>query len=184
VGRIRGAGAIFVPAAQANGGRIDRQEHMMREWGPLVLRTALGVIFIAHGLPKLLPLWGGGPSTTAAYFSSLALPTPYALALMVGVLEVGGGALLIVGYQALWVALAFLVHQAVAVWKVHLAHGFFLNWSLTPGLGHGYEFNRLIVAGLLCLALSGAGALSIDARRRRSAEEVALGRARLLSRKV
>ena len=157
---------------------------MMRDWGPLVLRVALGAIFVAHGLPKLLPIWGGGPTATAAYFSFLGLPVPHLLAVFVGVVEVGGGALLVLGFHTFWVALTLVVHQAVAVWKVHLAHGFFLNWSLTPGLGHGYEFSLLIVAGLVCLMLSGAGALSIDARRRRSAEEQALGRARLMSRTV
>src|SRR5262249_26547689 len=36
-------------------------------------------------------------------------------------------------------------------WKVHLVHGFFLNWGLRPGVGHGFEFNLVLIGALLCL---------------------------------
>jgi uncharacterized membrane protein YphA (DoxX/SURF4 family) len=74
--------------------------------------------------------------------------------------------------------------MAVAVWKVHLTNGFFLNWLNAPGVGHGYEFNLVLLAGLVCLILTGPGALSIDGRRERWAESEAAGRARLRAGKV
>jgi putative oxidoreductase len=74
--------------------------------------------------------------------------------------------------------------MVVAVWKVHLPNGFFLNWYMRPGVGHGYEFNLTLIAGLLCLMFMGAGALSVDATRDRSAESEAAGRARLRAGKV
>jgi putative oxidoreductase len=41
-------------------------------------------------------------------------------------------------------------------------HGFFLNWSITPGKGHGYEFNLALLAMTLSLLLSGPGKLALD----------------------
>ena len=64
------------------------------------------------------------------------------------------------------------------------ANGFFLNWNLTPGQGHGYEFNFVLIGALISLMLSGPGAFSIDGRRARHAETQAYGRARLRAGKV
>ncbi len=152
----------------------------MKNWGPTFLRLAMGGVFIAHGAQKLFGVWGGGGlSGTAAYFTALGLPSPYVLAILAAIIETGGGALLVVGYQTIWVSLALIVNMGVAVWKVHFASGFFLNWTITPGVGHGYEYNLVLIAGLLCLIFTGAGALSIDYSRQRAAEEEAAGRARL-----
>jgi uncharacterized membrane protein YphA (DoxX/SURF4 family) len=37
-----------------------------------------------------------------------------------------------------------------------------MNWTLKPGVGHGYEFNLLLIAGLVCLILTGPGRFSVD----------------------
>jgi uncharacterized membrane protein YphA (DoxX/SURF4 family) len=50
----------------------------------------------------------------------------------------------------------------VAIAKVHARHGFFLNFALTPGKGHGYEFNLVLIAMALSILIGGAGGLSID----------------------
>lgn len=152
----------------------------MKEWGPTFLRLAMGGVFIAHGAQKLFGVWGGpGLTGSAGFFAALGLPAPFLLAVLVAIVETGGGVLLVVGWQTIWVALALIVNMGVAVWKVHYANGFFLNWTLTPGVGHGYEYNLVLIGGLLCLIFTGAGALSIDYARERAAEEEAAGRARL-----
>lgn len=152
----------------------------MKEWGPTFLRLAMGGVFIAHGAQKLFGVWGGaGLTGTADYFVALGLPAPFLLAILVAIVEAGGGVLLVVGYQTIWVALTLTVDMGVATWKVHFAKGFFLNWTLTPGVGHGYEYNLVLIGGLLCLIFTGAGALSVDHSRARAAEEEAAGRARL-----
>ena len=76
-------------------------------------------------------------------------------------------------------AIILTLNMLVAVWKVHLANGFFLNWTIAPGQGHGYEFNLVLIAALVSLMLTGAGALSVDRWRAQSAETQAAGRARL-----
>jgi uncharacterized membrane protein YphA (DoxX/SURF4 family) len=60
--------------------------------------------------------------------------------------------------------------------------GFFLNWRLDPTRGHGMEFSLLLIGGLACLCVTGAGRWSIDGVRSRSAAARAAGRARLRAR--
>lgn len=157
----------------------------MQPYGPAVLRLVVGAVFVAHGAQKLFGLGGGGGlAGTAAYFAQIGLTPSYPLAVAAGLVEFGGGLLLIVGAFTLFAALALTINMAVAVWKVHLANGFFLNWALVPGHGHGYEFNLTLIGALISLMLTGAGAFSIDERRARSAEVEAYGRARLRAGKV
>jgi putative oxidoreductase len=151
-------------------------------FGPTVLRLAVGVVFAAHGAQKLFGLWGGGgPSGTAAFFAQLGLTPAFPLAIVVGLVELGGGLLLIAGAFTLIASAVLTVDMLVAVWAVHLANGFFLNWTMAPGQGHGYEFNLALIAALVSLMLTGPGALSIDRYRARAAETQAFGRARMRS---
>jgi putative oxidoreductase len=152
----------------------------MQAYGPAVVRLAVGAVFMAHGAQKLFGIWGGGgPTGTAAIFSELGLTPAFPLALLVGVVELVGGLMLILGALTIVAAGGLTATMLVAIWKVHFANGFFLNWSLTPGQGHGYEFNIVLIGALVSLMLTGPGAFSIDGRRARSAEAEAYGRARL-----
>jgi putative oxidoreductase len=154
----------------------------MERYGPALLRLMVGIIFIAHGAQHLFGVWGGqGLAGTAASFDSIGLSPGYPLAVAVGVIEVGGGLLLVAGALTAYAAAALILVMLGAMWKVHLANGFFINWGMTPGVGHGVEFNLLLIAALACLALTGPGAFSIDHRRERSAQSYAAGRARLRS---
>lgn len=136
--------------------------------GPAVLRFAIGAVFIGSGLQKLLGIWGGtGISGTVSLFRAVHLLPAYPLALLVTGLELVGGLLLVFGAFTVWVATPLAIEMGVAIWKVHLVHGFFLNWTLRPGVGHGYEFNLVLIAGLVCLIFTGPGALSVDGWRAR-----------------
>lgn len=134
----------------------------MVPFAPTVLRFAAGVIFIAHGAQKLFGFAGGGLTNTAASFAALGLSPAFLLAMAVGLAEAVGGLLLIAGLFTRVAAGALLAVMSVAVWKVHLANGFFLNWTIAPGVGHGYEFNLALIGILLSLLLTGPGALAID----------------------
>jgi putative oxidoreductase len=151
-------------------------------FGPTVLRLAIGAVFAAHGAQKLFGVWGGGgPNGTAAFFAQVGLAPAYPLAILVGVAELAGGLLLAAGAFTLATSAVLATIMVVAVWTVHFSSGFFLNWTIAPGQGHGYEFNLALLGGLVSLMLTGPGALSIDRRRARAAETQAFGRARMRS---
>jgi putative oxidoreductase len=135
----------------------------------------VGAVFLGHGAQKLFGFWGGpGLAGTTAFFTGLGLPFPYPLALLVAATEFAGGALLILGGLTRWAALALAVDMAVAIWKVHYTNGFFLN---ARG-GQGSEFAMVLLGAMLCLILTGPGALSWDEWRDSSAEAMRAGRAR------
>jgi len=52
--------------------------------------------------------------------------------------------------------------MVVSIAKVHWPHGFFLNWALEPGKGHGYEMNLALIAMAPAVLAGGAGIISID----------------------
>lgn len=152
----------------------------MESYGPAVLRLAVGAIFIAHGAQKLFGVWGGGAlSSTASHFAVLGLSPAFPLAAVAGVLELGGGLMLVAGAWTRPVSLLLTGATIVAIWTAHRAHGFFINWALDPDRGHGYEFHLVLIGALLCLALGGPGILSVDEARARSEAAHAAGRARL-----
>ena len=140
----------------------------MHGGGITILRLVLGVVFLAHGLPKLLPVFGGSPAETAAMFEASGLQPALLLVLIVGVIELFGGAAIILGVWTRFSAILLAINMGVAIWKIHLPHGFFLNLSLEPGVGHGYEFAMVLLGGLVCLLLSGPGAVSMDGYRART----------------
>ena len=147
----------------------------MRPYGPAALRVCVGAVFLAHGAQKLFALWNGpGLAGTTSLLTSLGLPYPYPLAILLGVTEFTGGALLILGGLTRWVALALAIDMGIAIWKVHYLNGFFLNSSRGPGV----EFALVLVGALLSLLMTGPGALSWDEWRHSSAEAMRAGRAR------
>jgi len=153
--------------------------------GIVVLRMALAAVFIAHGANKLFGAFGGpgigtgGLTNTADFIAHLGLTPPFPLAVLVGLAELLGGALLVIGWFTRWVSIALIITTGIAVWKVHLPSGFFLNWTGASGVGQGMEFSVVLIGALACLALSGGGDFSIDGRRELTSARRAAGRARL-----
>lgn len=141
-------------------------------YGPAVLRMALGAVFVAHGAQKLFGIWGGaGLPATAAGFGQLGLEPSYPLAILAGGVEFVGGILLLLGALTIFAGAALALQMGIAIWKVHSAHGFFLS-------ANGYEYNLTLIAGLICLMLTGPGAFSVDSWRAESAAADRAGRAR------
>lgn len=125
--------------------------------GLAVLRVVVGVIFVAHGVPKL----AGGMPGTAAFFDSLGIPAPTLTAWAIALLETGGGALLVIGFLVTPIAVLLAVHMTVGIFLAHFPNGFYV---IAYGQG-GVEFNLLLVAALVALVFAGPGAGALDARR-------------------
>ena len=66
----------------------------VRGWGLTVLRIVVGIVFLVHGLQKLLVMGFGG---VAGFFGSLGVPAPGLFAVLVTLVEVLGGLALILG---------------------------------------------------------------------------------------
>src|SRR6266849_4292857 len=147
----------------------------MRPYGPAVLRLCVGAVFLAHGAQKLFGVWDGpGLAGTTTLIASFGLNPAYPLAILAAVAQSAGVALLILGGLTRWVALALIVEVGIAVWKVNYLNGFYLSTTEGPGV----EYRLVVIGALLCLALTGPGAFSVDEWRNSSAEAKAAGRAR------
>jgi len=123
--------------------------------GLLILRVVTGVIFIAHGLPKFG--WVGDGSLAAVaerWDANPYIPLPLVSAFVVATVEVFGGALLIAGFLTRVVTALQCFAMLVAVFAVHWSNGL-----AGPG---GYQWALLLAAAAACLALEGAGKLSLD----------------------
>jgi putative oxidoreductase len=122
----------------------------LRPAGLLVLRIALGIIFIAHGYPKLAHLRGGAQMQN--FFVEHGLPAYFLY--ISGVLETFGGGLLLAGLFTRVAALLLGIEMCVAIWKVHSGRGYLAV--------HEYEFPLTLAAACFALATIGAGLISLD----------------------
>jgi putative oxidoreductase len=124
------------------------------EWGLLALRVAVGVIFIVHGWPKIT----GGRGMAAAMGGGEAKPVMVGVFTLQGVVEVGGGVLMILGVLTQLVALAFAIIMIGAIllknamWKT----GFFSQQTT------GWEFDFVLLAANVLLFLTGPGEIAIQ----------------------
>ena len=121
---------------------------------------ALGAVMFAHGAQKMLGWFGGnGFSKTMAGFEHQGIPAVFALLAILA--EFCGGLGLILGLLGRIAAFGVACNMAVAIVKVHLANGFFMNWTGTKP-GEGYEFHILVIGMALAIMIGGAGAGSLD----------------------
>ena len=118
----------------------------------LVSRVALGVILVAHGWQKFHEWTLTG---TAASFGDMGIPAPTVAATVVTAVEILGGAALILGLLTPVVALLNLANLLGALVFVHAGNGVFVA-------DNGFELVLALVAGLLIIAMLGAGKLSAD----------------------
>jgi putative oxidoreductase len=121
----------------------------------LILRVALGTMFVAHGSLKLLVFTLAG---TAEFFAAVGFPAW--LAYPVTFAEIAGGALLILGVQTRAVSVALLPIVLGAI-SVHFANG----WVYTNANG-GWEYAAFLSAAVVAQALLGDGAFALQLGRR------------------
>ena len=121
----------------------------------LLLRVALGAIYVAHGLRKLG--WHN-PDGLPGFRASIArrgFRPPVAWAAAAIVCEVGGGILLIMGL-ATPVAAALLLAQSVTIVALVRGRGFWVE-------AMGVEYPLLLGVAAAAVGLAGPGAWSLDA---------------------
>jgi putative oxidoreductase len=115
-------------------------------------RFLIAALFLISGLGKI-----AAPAMMQGVIASAGLPFPL-LALLVAIaVEVGGGILLILGYQSRIVA------SVMAVYTVAAALAFHHNFADPNAMAHFLK-NISITGGLLQITAFGAGSFSIDSR--------------------
>jgi uncharacterized membrane protein YphA (DoxX/SURF4 family) len=128
--------------------------------GLLLLRILVGWVFLSEGIQKFLFPAALG----AGRFEKIGIPAPQFTGPFVGVVEIVCGTLLIVGLVTTFAVLPLLIDILVAITTTKgpllLKQGF---WAAM----HEARTDFCMIVGLVAIALLGAGAISLDARRRR-----------------
>ena len=119
-------------------------------YAALILRVALGAMFIAHGLLKVFVFTLPG---TAQFFASVGFPgwTAYPVAAA----EVAGGILLVLGVYSRVVATA-LIPLLIGAAAVHIGNGWVFS---SPNGGWEYPVFLIVIAAVVALLGDGAYAL-------------------------
>src|SRR2546429_864643 len=120
------------------------------DYAALLLRLALGMLFVAHALLKYFVFT---PAGTEQFFVSVGFPGFLAYVTIAG--ELVGGALLLLGVQTRIVALALIPVLLGATW-VHAGNG----WLFTSPKG-GWEYPAFWTVTLIVQALLGDGAFAL-----------------------
>ena len=121
-----------------------------QDYGTLLLRVTLGVMFLAHGLLKVLVYTVPG---TVQFFETQGFPGALAYAVIAA--ELVGGTLLTLGVYTRWVALA-LVPILLGAFNVHWPNG----WVFSTPNG-GWEYPAFLTITTIVQSLLGGGALAV-----------------------
>jgi putative oxidoreductase len=122
-------------------------------YGLLLLRVVVGLAFVGHGTQKLFGWFGGyGPQGTGGFFASRGFRAGVAMAVMAGLSEAGGGALLALGFLNPLACVLLAIVMITAIGAVTFKRGFMLGSEL--------EIAYLVIP--VALAATGPGRFSID----------------------
>ena len=119
----------------------------------LLARVSLGIIFLAHGLQKLVT---NGMGATTEGFVAMGVPAPALSAWFAALVETAGGAALILGLLTPVFSLLLALDMIGAMILVHLSSGIWVAEN-------GYELVLALAAGALAVGAVGAGRFSLDA---------------------
>jgi len=126
----------------------------------LILRLGLAAIFFAHGAQQVLGWFGGnGPGHALTNWKE-RYGIPKAIGALGIFTEVAGSFAMLAGFLTRPFALGLAIFMAVAIWKAHWKHGFFL--AHRGGEGNGIEFCLALFLMALALLVAGSGAMSVD----------------------
>lgn len=126
----------------------------LRPYAPVVIRVLLGAIFLWHGIDKFR---GAGITGVKGAFDMWGVPVPELTAPLTAVLEIVGGATLILGFMTRLTAAVLSIIMIGALLFVTLELGL-ISGVPKPGA----ELDLALLAGLIAVLLLGPGPLSVD----------------------
>jgi putative oxidoreductase len=133
-------------------------------YAPLALRLIVGFGFMEHGYAKL----ARGPEDFTQILYALHMPFPELLAWSTILVELLGGAAVLLGAFVTLASIPMAVVLLVAIFTVHLPYGFSsIKLQAITAAGAqfgqpGYETDLLYLACLVALVLGGSGPWSVD----------------------
>jgi putative oxidoreductase len=117
-------------------------------WGVAAVRVAMGLVFVSAGWSKV----AAGFGAVAGNFAKMGMPAPGVTGPFIALLELVGGALLLVGLAGRWLGLLFAIEFVVATFVVKLPSA---GWA-------GARLDLMLLAGGVLLFFAGSGRLSLD----------------------
>ena len=119
--------------------------------GKLILRLALGIMILLHGIAKL----STGVTGVGGMLASHGLPS--ALAYLVYVGEIVAPVLLIIGFYTRPAAWIVVINMVVAIWLVHMKD----LTALGKNGGWALELQGMFLFAAVAVAFLGAGRFSV-----------------------
>jgi putative oxidoreductase len=133
---------------------MDRKLSAFNDIALLIGRILIAALFLIAAYNKFKGLGG-----STAYMTKLGVPQASIMAPVVAGFEALVGVLLLIGFQTRCVALAIAIFVVIAAFLAHT------NFGDGNQLNHFLK-NMAIAGGALALFVAGAGALSVDGRKK------------------
>ena len=123
----------------------------------ILIRLLVGAVFLSEGIQKFL----FSDDLGVGRFVKIGIPAPDVMAPFVGVVEIVGGALILVGFATRLATIPLIINMGVAIIStkvpILLSKGF---WAMA----HESRTDWSMLVGSMFLLFVGAGAWSLDAR--------------------
>lgn len=120
---------------------------LFSDWSLLVIRLVVGVIFLAHGWPKIKNL-----RQNAINFGMMGFKPGAFWGTIVAFAETFGALSILLGLFSSWAALALAVDMIVAtLWRIKNGHK----------LVNGYELDLILMASAFAISALGPGMYSL-----------------------
>ncbi len=141
----------------------------------LLIRILVGWVFFVEGMLKFL--WWN--ELGVGRFAAIGIPIPGIMAPLVGIVEIVCGGLILVGLFTRLAALPLLIDIAVAILSTKIPIWLGGYWRFAPPQLKHYGFLSMLheartdfsmVLGLIFLLITGGGAWSLEAYRRRKVD--------------
>lgn len=130
------------------------------QYAPLVGRVMLALIFVISGFSKI-----GGFAGTAAYMAGQGLPMSEVLLVATIIVELGGGLMIVIGWQARWAALAIFLFIIPATLMFHAFWA--ADAAQYQNQLNNFMKNLAIMGGMLYIVAYGSGPCSLERNRGR-----------------
>jgi putative oxidoreductase len=129
-----------------------------QQYGPLIGRLLLSNLFIVSGFKKITG-FAGTAGYMAAEMPSLDPGVIKILLVITILVELGGGLMILLGWQARWAA------AALFLWMIPVTYLFHAYWGLPPDQMQmqfiSFQKNMAIMGGMLYIIAQGPGRYSL-----------------------